>query len=332
MDELTNQGIEALKTGDRARARYLLRTALEKDLDNLQAWIWLSGAVELDDEKLECLQQVMRIDPGNPTAARGIARLTGREVTDVLADSAAAAVAAATAPVALVNSPPGSALAGDTADSMVGEQAVFVAPGTVQEGEVAGALQESPGGEPAVVLTPDETISSAPEAAPFTGMDADHQLQDLEKAGEPVFRARPSLLSTLLLMFFTPILLFVILLVALPQLSGDQFVLPAIMLVIVAVVVFFIWRAISLLSTRYIVTTAAIIIARGPFKRTRQAIPLQAVRQVTCQRNIFQRLAGTGSILITTNNGDSEKPLKLSDVAKCAQRAQQIEKIISGGN
>jgi membrane protein YdbS with pleckstrin-like domain/ribosomal protein L12E/L44/L45/RPP1/RPP2 len=326
MDELTNQGIEALKIGDRARARYLLRTALEKNLDNLQAWMWLSGAVELDEEKLECLQQVMRIDPGNPTAARGIAKLTGKDVADVLAESAAAAVEAATSPP----SPDDADHAREMVASMANEQPAMAVPAPAGEVEMAGSQQETSAVEPAEAMAVSTSAPGEPVAEPVSEAAPARPLPDLENEGEPVFRTRPSLLSTLLLMFFTPVLLFIILLSALPQLSGETFFFPAVMLVIIAVVLFFIWRIISLLSTRYTVTTAAIVISRGAFRRTRQVIPLQEIRQVTCQRNLFQRLSGTGSILITTKTGDSEEQVKLADVANCAQRVQHIEKLLSG--
>jgi membrane protein YdbS with pleckstrin-like domain/ribosomal protein L12E/L44/L45/RPP1/RPP2 len=92
MNDLVEQGNAALKMGDRARARFLLRSSLEKNQDNLQAWLGLSEAAEMDEDRLECMQQVMRIDPGNMNAAREISRLTGKDIDTVLTEAAAAVV------------------------------------------------------------------------------------------------------------------------------------------------------------------------------------------------------------------------------------------------
>lgn len=78
MSELTRRGIAALKSGDRNRAQQLLRAATRKTPDDVQAWLWLSGAVETDEERAACLQQVLRLDPENPAATQGLAKLIAR--------------------------------------------------------------------------------------------------------------------------------------------------------------------------------------------------------------------------------------------------------------
>jgi len=80
MDDLTNQGIQALKGGEKTRARSLFLAALEIDADNAQAWLWLSGAVESEQDRLDCLEQVLRIDPNNQAAAKGVASLVGKGI------------------------------------------------------------------------------------------------------------------------------------------------------------------------------------------------------------------------------------------------------------
>jgi membrane protein YdbS with pleckstrin-like domain len=79
MDEITSQGIRALKAGEKEKARTLLLSALEKNEDNSQAWLWLSGAVDSYQDRLECLQQVLRIDPNNKAAMNGLALLSKEE-------------------------------------------------------------------------------------------------------------------------------------------------------------------------------------------------------------------------------------------------------------
>ena len=80
MNQLTQEGVAALKAGDKERAQKLFVAALEEDNDDLQAWLWLSGAVESDVDRLECLEQVLRIDPLHALASKGAAQLRARGV------------------------------------------------------------------------------------------------------------------------------------------------------------------------------------------------------------------------------------------------------------
>jgi hypothetical protein len=60
---LTEQGIAAVKSGDLQTARRLLTNATDQDPKNQAAWLWLSGAVNTDQEKQYCLEQVLSINP-----------------------------------------------------------------------------------------------------------------------------------------------------------------------------------------------------------------------------------------------------------------------------
>ena len=70
--ELLSQGIAALKAGQKAKARGLLEQATQQDKQNEMAWLWLSGAVDTDDERRMCLQRVLAINPGNESARLGL--------------------------------------------------------------------------------------------------------------------------------------------------------------------------------------------------------------------------------------------------------------------
>ncbi len=72
---LTAQGVAALKSGDKEDAQKWLRLALKRNPNDVTAWLWMSGAVESHEERLECLQQVLRIDPNNEHALMGISKL-----------------------------------------------------------------------------------------------------------------------------------------------------------------------------------------------------------------------------------------------------------------
>lgn len=83
MTTLTQQGIEAMRRGDKAAARQLLQQAIQQNPQDINAWLWLSGAVSTEQERLKCLQQVIKIDPENAVAAKGIAQLISRGAVTV---------------------------------------------------------------------------------------------------------------------------------------------------------------------------------------------------------------------------------------------------------
>ena len=57
-DNRLAQGIAAVKAGRRAEARELLIQVIRQDRRNEKAWLWLSGAVETDEQRRTCLQRV----------------------------------------------------------------------------------------------------------------------------------------------------------------------------------------------------------------------------------------------------------------------------------
>ena len=67
--------VQAVKTGQYEVARTILSRIVIEEPDNAQAWLWLSFAVGQEDRKLDCLKQVLRIQPGNQTALKEVARL-----------------------------------------------------------------------------------------------------------------------------------------------------------------------------------------------------------------------------------------------------------------
>ncbi|MBT3388889.1 MAG: PH domain-containing protein [Chloroflexi bacterium] len=73
--DLTQKGIQALKAGDAELARKFLRYATNHNPEDLQAWLWLSGAVESKQEKIDCLEKALEIDPHNAAAVQGLSKL-----------------------------------------------------------------------------------------------------------------------------------------------------------------------------------------------------------------------------------------------------------------
>ena len=73
--ELVEEGIAALTSGRKAQARLLLGQALEADPHSEKGWLWLSGAVDTDEERRFCLRQVLFINEHNSAAGRGLRQL-----------------------------------------------------------------------------------------------------------------------------------------------------------------------------------------------------------------------------------------------------------------
>ena len=68
MDNYLQEGIAAAKAGDKPRAFDLLTRASENPATSEQAWLWLSSVVKDDEERLFCLNNVLRINPANAAA------------------------------------------------------------------------------------------------------------------------------------------------------------------------------------------------------------------------------------------------------------------------
>lgn len=75
---MVKEAIRALKANNKAEARTLLEKATELDPYNEQAWLWLSGVVETEDDQATCLQNVLFINPGNENAKQGLAMLEAK--------------------------------------------------------------------------------------------------------------------------------------------------------------------------------------------------------------------------------------------------------------
>jgi hypothetical protein len=73
--EFVEEGIAALISGRKAQARLLLEQALQVDRQSEKGWLWLSGAVDTDEERRFCLKQVMSINEWNLAAQKGLKEL-----------------------------------------------------------------------------------------------------------------------------------------------------------------------------------------------------------------------------------------------------------------
>ena len=82
VNQLLKKGIQALKAGQREQARALLMQVIEVDEENERAWLWLSGAVESDEERRICLENVLTLNPQNKVARKGLAKLNAAPINE----------------------------------------------------------------------------------------------------------------------------------------------------------------------------------------------------------------------------------------------------------
>lgn len=68
-------GIDAVKRGQKRRARECLLNVIQADERNEMAWLWLSAAVESLDDQITALENVVEINPKNQAALKGLEHL-----------------------------------------------------------------------------------------------------------------------------------------------------------------------------------------------------------------------------------------------------------------
>jgi len=77
--EALDASANAIKSGDLKTGKAGLRWILERDPNNVLAWLWMSRCTESVEEKLECFNRVLAIDPTNNHALDGIRKFGGEE-------------------------------------------------------------------------------------------------------------------------------------------------------------------------------------------------------------------------------------------------------------
>lgn len=97
-NELLREGIRAAKSGQIEKARQILKRVIEREPRNAMAWLWLSGVLETDEQRIACLENVLAINPANQAAQRGLQALRQKAVTIEPLPKEAIAVPTPTAP------------------------------------------------------------------------------------------------------------------------------------------------------------------------------------------------------------------------------------------
>ncbi len=70
MDDLLQQGIAAYKNGQHQEARALLAAFLKENMHSEAGWGWFYLVCETDQERQDCLKQILRINPLNTIAVQ----------------------------------------------------------------------------------------------------------------------------------------------------------------------------------------------------------------------------------------------------------------------
>src|SRR5512142_459636 len=71
-DAVFQEAVEALRVGNKSRARELLTDLLKTDQNNATYWVWMSSTVDTVKERIYCLQTAFKLDPQNAAAKRGL--------------------------------------------------------------------------------------------------------------------------------------------------------------------------------------------------------------------------------------------------------------------
>lgn len=63
------QAKTAIQQKDHLKARSILRRVIQKEPRNVEAWLLLAEAAEKPEQAIQCLEYVLKLDPGNTTAS-----------------------------------------------------------------------------------------------------------------------------------------------------------------------------------------------------------------------------------------------------------------------
>ena len=78
-----HEATDAITKGQHGRGRDLLARLLRTDKANPEYWLWMSSVVDSPKERIYCLQTVLRLDPENIAARRGLVLLGALHPEDI---------------------------------------------------------------------------------------------------------------------------------------------------------------------------------------------------------------------------------------------------------
>ena len=78
-----DKAFELMRSGKRTEARLMLRECLASDPENETLWLALANISDSQREKITCLKQVLRINPNNEMAQKGLCQLEQAQWQDM---------------------------------------------------------------------------------------------------------------------------------------------------------------------------------------------------------------------------------------------------------
>ena len=78
------EAIDAISQGQVDRGKDLLSRLLRTYKENPEYWLWMSSVVDSTKEQIFCLQSVLRYDPENQAARRGLILLGALQAEDIV--------------------------------------------------------------------------------------------------------------------------------------------------------------------------------------------------------------------------------------------------------
>lgn len=300
MNRLTQDGIAALKAGDLARARQYFVAALQENNDDLQAWLWLSGAVEGDVDRLECLEQVLRIDPSHALAAKGVAQLKAKGVKPP--------------------EQPTPTLETLEWESFEEQEPTLTVDSLLPAG--AGELPEVP---TIASLGQPEEVELKEKTQPVKIEEGARAERPLEKI---ILKSKPSILPVLLVAILIAAAAVALVSVLFPwavrRTSMDPNLVFMIVLVVLALIISVLAvRILQHLFTSYILTNRRLIVEDSLVSRAQKSLPLNKIQGISYRQSLLERAFGLGTVMLAAN-GESG-PIYLHDLKDYLDLAERIE-------
>lgn len=342
MNELTQRGINALKANDRASARKLLAAALQQDPNDATAWLWLAAVMETPDQRIDCLRQVLKIDPNNQAAIKGLAAL-GAPVSAAPAaeEQFVDLPPASSAPPPVPAEPEAAAPLSSLDDLRAMAAASFANEPVEAEVDPVGSLAPQQMLEQDNEL-PAASLAQAAAVAPAVPYTPSPRAEVSETNARKIFNVRPSNIPAVLAfwVFFLGSLYIGGRINAINPggtfeggaWEGMPFALFGLIfslglgLVLTIVVLYVILRN---TRTHYELTSASLTL---PFRGKRTRIPIHEIYSVDCHQSFFQKLYGAGDVLLDAAVRSELAHVRMRSVPGCHKRVEEIAYLIRDNN
>lgn len=86
MTTLLEQGIIAIRSGNKGQAKSLFKQVLQADDRNERAWLWLSEVAETTEERVACVERALELNPNNSMAQLALKKLKSQVTQQTLAN------------------------------------------------------------------------------------------------------------------------------------------------------------------------------------------------------------------------------------------------------